>query len=374
MPGRRGCTKRRGALPKSAALVGLVLAGGLIATGQTAAFAAPAATTNVSTDLAGGALSIAVAQQSLAYGFTLDGQDQSQADAVGLEPSDLTGTGDGWSVTVSSTPLESASGQVVPSTWSLGLNGSTSSPSATAGLSASDDGSGTYTLPSGNTATYPVAVPGVHGSTNPTPATVYTAAAGSGMGSFSVPADLWLSAPANASSGTYTATLTWTISQGPSNGVLVPAVTGLDGYSWASSADLVATASSYYQSDVPANAFNNSTSTYWTDVYENYSYSSCTDSGTWLEAQWQGLAQFSGVYVYTENGGLSSDSWTFYVCGSANGGSTWSEIGSATLNVPASPMTELPMIPVTNGNYDALRIDMVLPADMQPLIGQITVN
>ena len=219
MPGRRRCTKRRRTLPRSA-LVGLVLAGGLIAggliAGGAAAFAATAATTSVSTNLAGGPLSIAVAQQSLAYGFTLDGEDQSRADVVGLEPSDLTGTGDGWAVTVSSTPLENASGQAVPSTWALGLNGSSTSPSATTGLSASDDGSGTYTLPSANTATYPLAVPGVHGSTNPTPATVYTAAAGSGMGSFSVPAYLWLSAPANASSGTYSATLTWTISQGPS--------------------------------------------------------------------------------------------------------------------------------------------------------------
>ena len=214
MRGRRGCTNRRSALPRSA-LVGLVCAGGLVVTGQTAA-SATAATTNVSTDLTGGPLSIAVAQQSLAYGFTLDGQDQSQADAVGLEPSDLTGTGDGWAVTVSSTPLDSASGQAVPSTWGLGLNGSSTSPSATTGLSASGDGSGTYTLPSANTATYPLSVPGVHGSTNPTPATVYTAAAGSGMGSFSIPAYLWLSAPANASSGTYSATLTWTISQGPS--------------------------------------------------------------------------------------------------------------------------------------------------------------
>jgi hypothetical protein len=181
-----------------------------------AARAAPAlaATTEVTATVAGGALSITTNASSL-YAFSLDGSDQSASQPLTLYPSDQTGTGDGWDVTVSSTPLETSGGSVASSSWSLSLNGSTTSASATTALVASDYGSGTYTLPSGNTAAYPVVVPGISGGT-PTPATVYSAQAGSGLGDFQVPLDLWLSVPADASSGTYTATLTWTIAQGPS--------------------------------------------------------------------------------------------------------------------------------------------------------------
>jgi len=163
----------------------------------------------------------------VAYSFGLDGQDQAQAQVVGLEPSDNTGTGNGWDVTVVSTALANGSGQVVPSSWSLVLNGSAISPSATTGLTPAANGPGTYTLPSGNTATYPLAVPGVHGGSNPTPAVVYSAAAGSGMGDFVLPADLWLSVPANALAGSYSATLTWAVAQGPGVAGTLSAPTGL---------------------------------------------------------------------------------------------------------------------------------------------------
>jgi|GEM_PF-2094038 len=191
----------------------------LLVVAALAGAAAPAsgstAGTAVTAALAGGPLALAVAQPSVAYSFGLDGQDQAQAQVVGLEPSDNTGTGNGWDVTVVSTALANGSGQVVPSSWSLVLNGSAISPSATTGLTPAANGPGTYTLPSGNTATYPLAVPGVHGGSNPTPAVVYSAAAGSGMGDFVLPADLWLSVPANALAGSYSATLTWAVAQGP---------------------------------------------------------------------------------------------------------------------------------------------------------------
>jgi hypothetical protein len=95
------------------------------------------------------------------------------------------------------------------------VNGSNSSTTATTAPVVSDNGSGTYTAPSGNTATYPLAVPGVYGATNPTPATVFTAAAGSGEGDFALASYVWQNVPANALAGSYSATFTWTVSSGP---------------------------------------------------------------------------------------------------------------------------------------------------------------
>ncbi len=185
------------------------------------AFAATSANTSVSATLTGGTLSV-TAPASLSWAATLNGTDQSLAEPATLGANDNTGTGNGWNVTVVSTALTATINSApvtIPSNWAVELNGSSSSASATTAPAMTENqpsgSTGTYTDPTGNTATYPLAVPGVHGRSNPTPAVVYSAAAGSGMGDFNLAADVWQNIPANAKAGNYTATFTWAIAVGP---------------------------------------------------------------------------------------------------------------------------------------------------------------
>ena len=194
--------------------------------GMTAApvLAAGNASTPLSTSLKGGPLSVAVDPSSASYAFTLNGTDQAQSQPLSLEPSDLTGTGDGWNVTVSSSPLQTAGGRVVPDSWAMNLNSSASDIMATDGLTASSNGTGTYTLPVPQSVSYPVPVPGLSGG-SVVPGTVYGAEPGSGLGSFAMPVDMWLSVPANALAGDYSSIVTWTITSGPAGAPGAPPVT-----------------------------------------------------------------------------------------------------------------------------------------------------
>lgn len=199
-----------------AAVASLGIGFGMLALTTGAAFAATSGTSAVSADITGGTLSIS-APSSLSYSATLDGTNQSLSQAATIGANDNTGTGDGWDVTIVSTALETSATTpvVIGSGWTVGVNGSSSSATSTTAPAVSDNGTGTYTVPSGNTATYPVAVPGVHGASSPTPASVYTAAAGSGEGNFNLAADVWQSIPADALAGNYSATFTWAIAVGP---------------------------------------------------------------------------------------------------------------------------------------------------------------
>lgn len=172
--------------------------------------------TAVATDLSGGTMSIS-APSSLSFAVTLSGSNQSLDQPVTLGVDDNTGTGDGWNVTVVSTPLETSATTpvVIGSGATVAVNGASSSATATTAPAANDNGSGTYTAPTSNTGVYPLTVPGVHGAISPTPATVYTAAAGSGLGQFNLAGDVWLSVPANALAGNYAGTFTWAIAVGP---------------------------------------------------------------------------------------------------------------------------------------------------------------
>lgn len=195
----------------AAALAALGLGVGALAFSAGTAFASPSpATSAVSADITGGTMSI-TAPSSLSFAATLDGSNQSLSQPAIIGANDNTGTGDGWDVTVVSTALETSATTpvVIGSGWTVGVNGSASSATSTTAPAVTDNGSGSYTAPSGNTATYPVSVPGVHGASSPTPASVFTAAAGSGMGDFNLAADVWQSIPANALAGTYSATSSW---------------------------------------------------------------------------------------------------------------------------------------------------------------------
>jgi len=359
----------------------------LAALGALVAAAAPAmaqsATSTVTTNLSGGQLSIS-ASASASYSFSLAGTDQSQVTTVDLAPDDDTGTGDGWSISVSATPLETSGGTIISSAWQVGLNGSTTSASATTALVASANGTGTYTPPSGNTATYPLAVPGVYGGPSPTPATVYTAAAGSGLGNFAIPVELWVTVPANALAGTYTSTVTWTIAAGPTSStagalstqVLVPvqASSGFIGYTWA--VPLTTSSSPPYNSNVApvSTVFSGDAplDNWWTAASPNpVGTATCDNPGVYVQAVWQQATTIQEAYLYlVANPSLTE---TAVICASSDGGSTWLQVGSGSGQAQPSPT--LASVPITAGQYDALRVILEGPNNHYlPEINQVTVQ
>jgi hypothetical protein len=185
-----------------------------------AAFAATSGTQAISATVNAGALSI-TPPGAFSYSETLDGSDTYADFPLSVGADDNTGSGDGWHITVVSTPLEfTASGAtsptIVSSAWQLYVACATGATSP-CGPTATANGSGTYTLPTGNSVNYPTDIPGIYGgSTTPTPAVVYEAEAGSGLGDFTLSS--WqevLFIPANAIAGPYTATVTWAIVSGP---------------------------------------------------------------------------------------------------------------------------------------------------------------
>jgi len=185
-----------------------------------AAFAATSGTQAISATVNAGTLSI-TPPAPFSYSETLNGSDTYADFPLSVGADDNTGSGNGWHITVVSTPLEfTASGAtsptIVSSAWQLYVACATGT-SMPCGPTATASGSGTYTLPTGNSVNYPTDIPGIYGgSTTPTPAVVYADEAGNGLGDFTM--SQWqevLFIPANAIAGPYTATVTWAIVSGP---------------------------------------------------------------------------------------------------------------------------------------------------------------
>jgi hypothetical protein len=186
-----------------------------------AAFAATSGTQAISATVNAGTLSI-TPPGAFSYSETLNGSDTYADFPLSVGADDNTGSGNGWNITVVSTPLEfTASGAtsptIVSSAWQLYVACAGGGATPPCGPTPTANGSGTYTLPTGNSVNYPTDIPGIYGgSTTPTPAVVYEAQAGSGLGDFTLSQwDEVLFIPANAIAGPYTATVTWTIASGP---------------------------------------------------------------------------------------------------------------------------------------------------------------
>lgn len=201
-----------------AGLAGLTLAGAMILLPAGAASAATSGIQAVTADVTSGSLSI-TAPTAISGSVTLSGSDNYVDTNLSVNANDNTGTGNGWGVTVVSSPLEftpsgATKATVAGSGWSLVVEGLDSANQPL----ISPTGSGTYTLPS-DTTDLPnngQAVPGIHGATSPTPATVFSAEAGTGMGDFSLTEwETILTVPANAIAGNYSGTVTWAITSGP---------------------------------------------------------------------------------------------------------------------------------------------------------------
>ena len=135
---------------------------------------------------------------------------------------DATGSGAGWTISAAISQVTDQTGTGVCQaakpcrlpTSKLTLNGS----STTANSNARPVGAcrtGSTCRPPINSVTYPVTLTGQAQSGPSVPSIVANAGRTSGMGAVTLATDLWLAMPANAFSGTYSDTITLTISSGP---------------------------------------------------------------------------------------------------------------------------------------------------------------
>jgi hypothetical protein len=167
--------------------------------------------------VAGGTLSVG-APFTVTWAGTLNGFDLSQDAAVTYDLTDATGSGSGWTLSASATALSNSSGTTKCTASApcrmhkpYVFNASAKTAQATTQPKPTCATGSTCTLPTYSKVAYPVSIT----PTAQTPTTVVTAAKTSGMGSIVCPTDLWLSIPANAHAGTYTGTITLSISSGP---------------------------------------------------------------------------------------------------------------------------------------------------------------
>jgi hypothetical protein len=134
-------------------------------------------------------------------GTTLNGTDQTVTQTQALDISDARGSGAGWNVTATSTAFN---------------NGSVSLPTGSTTVAAAPavacDASVTCVVPTPST-TYPYTLPA--GPTAPAATKLYNAAAATGTGAMTVTPTWKLAVPANAATGTYTATWTFSLVSGP---------------------------------------------------------------------------------------------------------------------------------------------------------------
>jgi hypothetical protein len=147
----------------------------------------------------GGSLTLPAPSAVSFPSVTLTGLDQTKTAASQLNPNDATGSGSGWNVQGTSTTFTSA-GSSLPTTATQ-----LTSASVTAG-------SGTCSLPT-NSVSYPMTLPAA--TTAPPAVKLYNAAANTGGGSLILVLNFALSVPANARSGTYSSSWTFSIASGP---------------------------------------------------------------------------------------------------------------------------------------------------------------
>jgi hypothetical protein len=215
-------------------LVAVLVVGGPVALGVVATAAAPAScSTGVVLTIQGctitgtatvgaGTLSVA-APATVKWGATLNGFDLNRDGKLTYTLVDATGSGDGWALTASATQFTNSTGttrctSTKPCTLpasALSVNGSSTTSKSTTGPSPTCATGSTCTLPTYSAVTYPVPITGKCATGVCTPATLATAAPSSGMGAVDCATDWWLHIPANAAAGTYSDTITLTLSTGP---------------------------------------------------------------------------------------------------------------------------------------------------------------
>ena len=143
--------------------------------------------------------SLTLGTQSVTFNVTLNGKDKTANTQPQFTPSDLTGSGAGWNIQLTSTTFT--------------VSGHTLSTTATVLTSTSDTTDGGSCVAPTNSVTYPITVPAA--ASAPTAVKVYNAAANTGKGDSSVQFNFTLSTLASAFAGHYLSTWTVTIASGP---------------------------------------------------------------------------------------------------------------------------------------------------------------
>ena len=198
--------------------------------GTMAASSAPAApcdgvtfaatcTMSGSADIGGGALGMA-APAGQSWATTLNGADQELVDPVdtSFTVQDITGSGDGWTVTAGATQFTgTATGDTLLTTGTLVYTGSATDETAAVTPDNACAPLTTCTVATPTGLTMPVDF-----TTDGTLANIYDADTGTGMGNIVVgalaggaPAAWWVNVPASAVADTYTSTITLAIASGP---------------------------------------------------------------------------------------------------------------------------------------------------------------
>jgi WxL domain surface cell wall-binding len=199
---------------------GALIAGGgfaaLAFTGGTALAAQSGSdpTINGTANLTAGSLSVQ-APGSVAWSTTITGLDEVVAGTLSgpFQVTDATGSGAGWSLNVQADAFTGSAGSLAGSD-ALTFNGGATPTDTTAMDVAAVTGS-TAVLPTDADVTYPVSI----STTAPSPTAIYDAPASTGLGSFNVgtsnPGTFWLPISGDALAGSYTSTITVSLSSGP---------------------------------------------------------------------------------------------------------------------------------------------------------------
>lgn len=133
----------------------------------------------------------------------LQGQDQTAYTDNTVDLTDATGSAAGWTVSLSATQFVAGSDPLpADSTIITGDSPPVCDSDSTCAPPQADAGG-------------PVGVPAGPGATLPPPAIIFSADAGTGLGAMNFALGYDLDVPANASTGSYTATWVYTLSQGP---------------------------------------------------------------------------------------------------------------------------------------------------------------
>jgi len=181
--------------------------------------------------VAPGTLSVA-GPASVRWASGVAGVTTDDAAPLTLTAIDATGSGSGWTVSASVAQVTDLTGTGschatkpcrLP-TSSISVNGSPNTADSNARPAAACATGSTCTLPS-DSVVYPVTLTGTATGGTPAPTILSNAGSNTGMGAVKLASDWWLAIPANAYAGTYSDTITLTISSGPE--VAAPTVTSV---------------------------------------------------------------------------------------------------------------------------------------------------
>jgi hypothetical protein len=159
----------------------------------------------VTAQVTGGTLSVTL-PSTMSWSLTLNGYNQTATTSSTVVVDDSTGTGDGWQVTAEASPFTATNSSGTTTTLS-GESLSVAQPTAACASGT------TCTLPD-NTVSYPVTLP-IGSNVNVTPIVIASAAVDTGMGEVDLPFTWSLAVPADALAGSYTSTITVSVSTGP---------------------------------------------------------------------------------------------------------------------------------------------------------------